>query len=242
MTPTLRGISPKTTLHLIARHEAAHLVMLWLMDRPVLGCMVSAEGGVTVQLPDEAGTKETQNEHILYALAGMIGEKNLEVREELREHVGELDYFDPNTDSYHVVQAISLLKGNPNAWLACYELAVGKLLEKFAKPHQEAAALLATKGMLHFKEIYEMFTRWDEAFFPDGKVKSDICARTVLRQLGMRLPRQGFFGWDLRPVPKGWQQPKPPSFPEIMRMVGKHLLAKKAKEDRIPSKGGAQDD
>lgn len=96
------------------------------------------------------------------------------MREDLREHIDNPEYFDQNTDSYHIVQAIKLLSGNPLAWFACYEIAVDRLLVKFAKPHKETTMLLAEKGMLDFKVLYEMFNRWDATFFPEGKVKSDV--------------------------------------------------------------------
>lgn len=200
--------------------------MLWLMDRPILGCLVTDKGGLTAQLPDEAGSKETQNEHILYALAGMVGEKNFEVREDLREHVKDPDYFHSETDSYHVVQAIKLLRGDPSRWLVCYEMAVDRLLSKFAKPYREATTMLVEKGMLDFKEIHEMFLRWDEEFFPEGRIKSDVCARAVLKEMEMRVPRKESFGWNLRPLPEGWQQPKRPDLLKIIQMVSVHLQEK----------------
>ena len=228
MKSKLRGIASKTSFLQIARHEAAHIIMLWLMERPVLGCMVSNKGGVTVQLPDETGTKETQNEHILYALAGMIGEKNFELKEDLLEHIGNPKYFDSNTDSYHVAQAIALLDGPPSTWLVCYEMAVDKLLVKFSKPCHELTSLLVEKGMLDFKTLHELFNKWDKLFIPEGKVKSDVCARVVLRAFGARLPRGGVFGWDLRLLPDGWQQPKRPTLMQLLQKVGSYLQNKKA--------------
>ena len=226
MKSKLRGIASKTSFLQIARHEAAHIIMLWLMERPVLGCMVSDKGGVTVQLPDETGAKETQNEHILYALAGMIGEKNFELKEDLFEHIENPKYFDSNTDSYHVAQAIALLNGNSSTWLVCYEMAVDKLLVKFTKPYHELTALLVEKGMLDFKTLHELFNKWDKLFIPDGKVKSDVCARVVLRAFGTRLPRGGVFGWDLRLLPDGWQQPKRPTLMQLLQKVGSYLHKK----------------
>ena len=228
MKSKLRGIASKTSFLQIARHEAAHIIMLWLMERPVLGCMVSDKGGVTVQLPDETGAKETQNEHILYALAGMIGEKNFELKEDLFEHIENPKYFDSNTDSYHVAQAIALLNGNSSTWLVCYEMAVDKLLVKFTKPYHELTALLVEKGMLDFKTLHELFNKWDKLFIPEGKVKSDVCARVVLRAFGTRLPRRGVFGWDLRLLPDGWRQPKQPTLMQLLQKVGSYLQNKKA--------------
>lgn len=145
------------------------------------------------------------------------------MREDLREHIDNPDYFDQNTDSYHIVQAIKLLSGNPLAWFACYEIAVDRLLVKFAKPHKETTMLLAEKGMLDFKVLYEMFNRWDATFFPEGKVKSDVCARAVLRAIGTKMPRKAVFGWDLRPLPDGWQQPNRSSLLVLAQMVGTYL-------------------
>ena len=81
--------------------------------------------------------------------------------------------------------------------------------------------------MLDFKEIYEMFNQMGRCFFPEGKVKSDVCARAVLRGLGRHLPRKGFYGWNLRPLPEGWQKSKFPAFSEFLMMVGAHLQAEK---------------
>ena len=233
MKTTLHGISPKAPLRHIARHEAAHIVMLWLMDRPVLGCMISADGGLTVQLPDETGSKETQNEHILYALAGMVGEKNLELKEDLFKHIEKPEYFDTNTDSYHVAQAIKLLRGNPRSWLVCYELAISRLLDKFSKPYRELTTLLAEKEMVDFKTLHEMFNKWNAIFFPEGKLKSDVCSKAVLRAIGTKIPRKTLFGWDLRPLPEGWQQPKRTSLLKLVQMVGTYLQDKNVENDSI---------
>ena len=104
MIPLLHGMSPNAMLRQVASHEAAHLIMLWLMDRPILGCVLTNKGRLTVQLLDETGLKETQNEHILYTMAGLFGEKNYELREDLSEHVNKLDYFALETDCCYMAQ------------------------------------------------------------------------------------------------------------------------------------------
>lgn len=38
----------------IARHEAGHLLMLWLLDRDAVACIISDEGGLAKALDEQA--------------------------------------------------------------------------------------------------------------------------------------------------------------------------------------------
>ncbi|MFA6843620.1 MAG: hypothetical protein WCR33_04385, partial [Bacilli bacterium] len=64
----LPSITPKA----LARHEAGHLLMLWLLDRYAVACIITDEGGLTKALDDKPGEKETPHQRILYAMAGMV--------------------------------------------------------------------------------------------------------------------------------------------------------------------------
>lgn len=90
--------------------------------------------------------------------------------------------------------------------------------------------LLAKKGMLDFKTLYEMFNQWNVTFFSEDKVKSDVCARAVLWALGTKMPRKAVFGWDLRPLPDGWQQLNRSSLLAFAQVVGTYLQVKRKME------------
>ena len=43
----LHGIAADKSLLALARHEAGHLLMLWLLDRYAVVCIITDEGGLT---------------------------------------------------------------------------------------------------------------------------------------------------------------------------------------------------
>ncbi len=161
----LHGISPKVTRLGIARHEAAHLMMLWLLDRPALFCMADDKGGATKQLKAPDAHKETILEHVLDSIAGMIGEWAPEVIAELKEHIRDINWFFEESDSHHIALGISYLDGDPEVWLCGFIEVTHRLLVKFSRPHREVTKLLLQKDVLDAVMIYILFEKWEAIYF-----------------------------------------------------------------------------
>ena len=207
MPPLLHGLSPASDLHQVARHEAGHLVIYWLLGRIVAGACAEEGGGMTFQVT-EPGVKEMPHEHLLASLAGMAGEANLQIYDELYEHITAPTWFDPITDSYHAALAISKLPGSPQDNLRAYHGIVRRLLRRCSVAHHQAIRLLE-RGRIGLKECYDLFGEWDVRFGFTKRPKSDMLCRTIARAMRYRVPRDGFLGYDFKPLPDGWAYTRP---------------------------------
>ncbi len=227
----LHGMSLPGTVRDIARHEAAHLVMLWLLDRLVLASCITKDGGVTRQLKPQGEKTETALEHILHSLAGIIGERNAEVLDDLRTHVGDIEWFAKDTDSYHVAVGIAFFRKAPDVLLNGLSEMIWQLLTRFAKNHREATKLLLENNILDFMDIFDLFEKWDAMYFQGDRPKSDLVARYIFRMFGWRLSRKDWYGWDLKPLPPDWSPRPKHTLEEIAEMVRKELAGKAGQQD-----------
>ena len=203
--PSLHGIPTNADLNSTARHEAGHLLMLWLLDCQGVACGIADGCGLTQQLKSDDAPLETQHEHILYALAGMVAENNTFLLDELRANVEHPERFDVQSDSFHVSLAISRLSGNPEVWLDGYAEGIRRLQQRFAKALTEATRLVRERGIISFDITHALFQKWDDVYFADGRVKSDLVGRTIARVMGWHVPREIQLGWDLKPLPPDWK-------------------------------------
>jgi len=220
MKAELHGLSIAPDKHLVCRHEASHLIMFWLMDRIIAGVCAKTGGGMTYQV-SQPKELEMQHEHIIGTLAGMVGEANVEVINELYEHIADPSWFRPDTDSYHVASGISMLKGPADRQLVIYIEVVERLLAKFSTARNQVARLLEKEEMLDLKQIYELFTAWDEKYGFTTRPKSDYVCRLIGRFSHWKMPRKGWIGWDFKPLNE-WTY-NPPSLIEVAMKCKEHF-------------------
>lgn len=71
-TRELHGYGARAWLRKVAKHEAGHALMLWLLDQYLAGIYICENGGVTMRVafPDRKMTHPSQ--HLLYTIAGMV--------------------------------------------------------------------------------------------------------------------------------------------------------------------------
>ncbi len=99
------GYSAQASLSHFIRHEAGHVLLYWLLDRPLAGCVVTDKVGLTHPIRTD-DTQELIMPHILVALAGMVMASEPEVIDELEGHLHEPGYFHENTDVRIVAEAM----------------------------------------------------------------------------------------------------------------------------------------
>ena len=103
------GYSKTAGLNHVIRHEAGHILVYWLLDRPLAGCLVTEQGGLTkiIQTDD---TQEQIIPHILVALAGMKMGNDQEAIFELEDHIDNPARFHAKTDSRIVADAMQVFE------------------------------------------------------------------------------------------------------------------------------------
>ncbi|HRR42560.1 MAG TPA: hypothetical protein P5244_15110 [Syntrophales bacterium] len=201
-----------------ARHEAGHLLMLWLLDRQGFACGIADGCGMTKAL-DAPGEKETPHQHILYAMAGMVLSGDFDQLNDLRQHATGPDYFDRFTDSHYVAEALPHIGGDPSMVLSQFHDIILRLGSRFRKAHRLATMLLLEKREIAFDTLYSLFSEWDAAYGLVSRPKSDIVCRTIARAFRWRIPRGKFIGWDFKPLPEGYVTRKRKGMMEQVEMV-----------------------
>ena len=204
--PSLHATTPASDLTSIARHEAGHLLMLWLLDRYAVACIITNEGGLTKAL-DEPGAKETPHQHILYAMSGMVLSGDYDLLRDLRQHATEPDHFDPMSDSHYVAEALLHIGGDPTIVLNQFHDIILRLGSRFNKAHRQAVKMLLAKRKVAFDTIHDLFCQWDAEYGLVSRPKSDIVCRTIARAFRWPMPRGRFIGWDFKPLPEGFVAP-----------------------------------
>ena len=99
-TKELHGYGTRAWLRKVAKHEAGHALMLWLLDQYLAGVYICEDGGVTMQVAFPARKMTHPSQHLLYTIAGMVMTYDHDVIDDLRAHVDTPDYFAKETDSY----------------------------------------------------------------------------------------------------------------------------------------------
>ncbi len=193
-------------LKTILRHEAGHLLMLWLLDRHAIGCIITEEGGLTQAL-DEPGEKETPYQRLLYAMSGMVLSSDFNLLNDLRQHAKQSDYFDPNSDSHFASEALPLIGGEPGIVLSLYQDIILRLGRRFSKAHIQATKLLLEKKKIAFDTLHGLFSHWDTEYGLVSRPKSDLVCRMIARAFRWPMPRGLFIGWDFKPLPEGYVAP-----------------------------------
>lgn len=217
-----RRIFSPTDLMSIARHEAGHLLMLWLLDRYAIACIITDEGGLTKAL-DEPGAKETPHQRMLYAMAGMVLGSDYDLLRDLRQHATEPGYFDPMSDSHYIAEALPLIGGEPALVLSQYLHVILRLGNRFRKAHRQATKLLLEKKKIAFDTLHGLFSHWDVEYGLVSRPKSDIVCRTIARAFRWPMPRGRFIGWDFKPLPEGFVAPARMGLIELAERVKEQM-------------------
>lgn len=109
----LHGFGSRAWLRKVAKHEAGHALMLWLLDQYLTGIYITEEGGITVRLDFAGREMKLPSQHLLYTLAGMVFTYDIDIIDDLRAHIDTPDYFNPETDSYVATMLVKCFTGNP---------------------------------------------------------------------------------------------------------------------------------
>ena len=225
----LKGFSKYTdNLRDVARHEAGHALMLWLLEQHLFGIFIRKEGGITRRLEPAGNTMGMASHYILYILAGMLMEQRKEVIEELHEHAGDPDYFDQRTDSCFVAKALEDFDEPPLVVLSRHEAIILRCRRRFARQFNELVDILLRnpKHAVVFDRAYRLFNRWDRMAGFDKRPKSDFVMRALAREFGWRLPRCKWIGWDMEPLPPDWKPMPKLTLEDIAKKVSEQLYVK----------------
>ncbi|NLF61568.1 MAG: hypothetical protein GX574_10490 [Lentisphaerae bacterium] len=212
-----------------ARHEAGHLLMLWLLDRQGVASGIADGCGLTKAL-DEPGAMETPHQRILYAMAGMVLGGDSDLLRDLRQHAMEPGYFDPMSDSHYVAEALPYIGGEPALVLRQFHDIILRLGSRFNKAHRQATKLLMEKRTIAFDAIHGLFSQWDVEYGLVSRPKSDIVCRMIARTFRWRLPRGRFIGWDFKPLPEGYEAPTRMGLMELVEMVKGQVAGEKSRD------------
>ena len=204
-------------MNTIAKHEAGHALMLWLLDQFLLGVCISEDGGVTWRVIDTSIKHPSL--HLLYLLAGMVLSHEHEQIDNLREHIDTPDYFIPESDSSIIAQLVRCFGEPPLSVLIQHEVVLARLRRRYGKVFNELATLLidCDNHLLDFRQLYDLFLKWDVEYGFDKRPKSDAVMRTLARGLNLRIPKCRWVGWDMKPLEK-WEY-KPLTLMELAMKV-----------------------
>ncbi len=222
--PELHGCSLKTSLKDAAKHEAGHALVLWLLDRYLGGVCLLDKGGVTVSV-NAGKPPQVPSFHLFHALAGMEMGNDVDVINDLREHVATPDYFYKGADSWLAATLVKAFRGTPLSVFLTHQVALTRFRERFRHPYKELVnRLLAEPHAISVGEAYELFGRWDAEFGFDKRPKSDFVMRTLLRENKQKPPKCKWLGWDMKPL-EGWTYSRLP-LEKIMELAREELERK----------------
>jgi hypothetical protein len=219
--------SQTADLNTLARHEAGHLLMLWLLDCNAAGCII-AEGGGLVMPVAEPGKHEMSHMRILRYMAGMVLADQHDVFNRLHQHATEPDYFTPLCDSHHIADALRGVNGDPNVRLNQYRDIILSLGSRFRKAHIQATKLILEQQIIVLDAIYELFGQWTAEYDQSIQPNSDVVCRAIARAFRWPMPRGKFIGWDFKPLPEGFVAPKRAELRELMERVREQFQSLKS--------------
>jgi hypothetical protein len=223
----LHGCSLKTSLKDAAKHEAGHALVLWLLDRYLGGVCLLDHGGVTVSV-NAGKPPQVPSFHLLHALAGMEMANDVDVIEDLRDHVATPDYFYKGTDSWLAATLVKAFRGTPLSVFLTHQVALTRFRERFRHPYKEMVNLLLEEPhAISVGQAYEFFGRWDAEFGFDKRPKSDFVMRTLMRECRWKPPKCKWLGWDMKPL-EGWTYSRLP-LERIMELARAELT----KDERL---------
>jgi len=220
----LQGLPTTDSPTTPARHEAGHLLMLWLLDRYAVACIITDEGGLTKALDDKPGEMDTPHQRILYAMAGMVLAGDFDLLNNLQQHATKPDYFDKFSDSHYTAKALPHIGGDPAWVLNQFHDIILRLGSRFRKAHRQATKLLLEKREIAFDTIHDLFCQWDAEYGLASRPKSDLVCRMIARSFRWPMPRGRFIGWDFKPLPEGVVAPERMGMKELAEQVKRQMV------------------
>ncbi len=227
-----QGYSAQASLSHFIRHEAGHVLLYWLLDRPLAGCIVTDKAGLTHAIRTD-DTQEQIIPHILVALSGMVMSSEFEVIDELEEHLHEPRYFHDNTDSRIVAEAMQTFDpAHRLPLLFQFRLLLSRLKGRFAKGYAEIRRLLTQPPyQLFFIELNQLFQKWDLANGFDKRPKSDVVMRMFRRIARQPLPKGQWLDWG-NDVLSEWKY-KPTSLKETVMLIVREQMQDATPDHRL---------
>ena len=202
-------------------------MVYWLLDRPLAGCLVTEQGGLTkiIQTDD---TQEQIIPHILVALAGMKMGSDQEAVFELEDHIDNPARFHAKTDSRIVADAMRAFKRSQRRPLfRQFCVVLSRVRTRFRKAYAEIRRRLAAPPhQLFFAELNQLFRKWDLEYGFDRRPKSDYGMRMFRRIAHQPLPKGQWLDWDTQALSE-WRY-RPASLKDIVRLIfqeeSRHLV------------------
>lgn len=193
----------ETSLEGIARHEAGHFLMNWLLEREPGGISIMENvGGVTI---DDSEKPEYLHQVLLKALAGMAVEEDSAVLDQLIESCDNPDLFDKHTDSYWASKTLVALAGqwksDPQELLGVFVNICDDTRHEFGQVIPSLVDILVEHRGFDKVTCITLYRQWDQVFKMDGRPpKSDIVCRKIAQYMGWKVPTEQVLGWGLKPI------------------------------------------
>ena len=135
---------------------------------------------------------------------------DIDLIEDLRDHVATPDYFQQGADSWLAATLVQGFKGTPLAVFLAHQVALARFRNRFRRPYKELVDLLLKEPhAIGAIEAYELFGRWDREFGFDKRPKSDLVTRALMREFKWKPPRCKWLDWDMKPL-DGWKYTRIP--------------------------------
>lgn len=179
----------------VARHEAGHLVMLWVLEKPVLACTITEEGGLTKPFAKWATCSPELK--ALYVIGGLVyGNNEKELQQLLQDQNPE--HYEEESDQ-HILATLS----QKGVDLSSVLDTARKLLMTFClTPVCECYNTLIEKRTLDFLTIRQMFDKFDNMGWTDDDShrlgeysKSDIVMGRLLMGQGQKTLGKNCIPW-----------------------------------------------
>ncbi len=78
---------------------------------------------------------------------------------------------------------------------------VSRMRTRFGKAFNELVdCLLQNSHLLDFKQLHELFRKWDMEYGFNKRPKSDIVMRALAREYRWRIPKCRWLGWNMQPL------------------------------------------
>lgn len=189
----------ETSLEGIARHEAGHFLMNWLLEREPGGIVIMEDvGGVTI---DDSAEPEYLHQVLLKALAGMAVEEDSAVLDQLLESCDKPNLFDKHTDSYWASKTLVALAGqwkaDPQELLGVFVNICDDTRHEFGQVLPSLVEILMEYRGIDKEGCIALYRQWDQVFKMDDRPpKSDIVCRKIARYMGWNVPTGKVLGWN----------------------------------------------
>jgi len=189
----------ETSLEVIAKHEAGHFLMNWLLEREPGGIAIMENvGGVTI---DDSPEPEYLHQVLLKALAGMAVEEDSVILDQLLESCDKPELFDKHTDSYWASKTLVDLarqwKVDPQELLGVFVNVCDDTRHEFGQVIPPLVETLMEQLRIDKASCITLYRQWDQVFNMDSRPpKSDIVGRKIAKFMGWNVPDGKAMNWN----------------------------------------------